>query len=170
MQLFKDNYSIEGVTTLHSFYGGTAAYFNSVAWVESSEWCVPLSLVYRRIMQLIKVPPSLFSCRDGRYAIFVAADITVYDVGALQSTGGAGAIAVLIGPNAPLLNVPRVRTTFAADVYGKRECNSRLKIELTIVCSLLPSQIGTSLIWPGSRVCCNAAAWPQYLRTLLSLQ
>lgn len=95
MQLFNaaGNYSIEGVTTLHAFYGGTAAFFNSVAWVESSEW-------------------------DGRLAIFVAADISIYDKGALQSTGSAGAVAVLIGPNAPLHVVPRVRTTYAADAYG----------------------------------------------------
>jgi len=56
------------------------------AWVESSEW-------------------------DGRYAIFVAADIAVYDAGAARPTGGVGAVACLVGPNAPLSLVPRTRTT-----------------------------------------------------------
>ena len=38
----------------------------------------------------------------GRYAIAVAADIAVYATGNARPTGGAGAVAMLIGPNAPL--------------------------------------------------------------------
>ena len=41
----------------------------------------------------------------------VAADIAVYATGNARPTGGAGAIAMLVGPNAPLLfergNIPR---------------------------------------------------------------
>ena len=33
----------------------------------------------------------------------VAADIAVYASGAARPTGGAGAVAMLIGPNAPLV-------------------------------------------------------------------
>lgn len=33
----------------------------------------------------------------------VAADIAVYAAGSARSTGGAGAVAMLIGPNAPLV-------------------------------------------------------------------
>jgi hydroxymethylglutaryl-CoA synthase len=57
------NTDMEGATVMNACYGGTAALFNSVAWVESAEW-------------------------DGRYAIFVAADIAVYDKGAARPTGG----------------------------------------------------------------------------------
>ena len=39
----------------------------------------------------------------GRLAIVVAADIAVYGKGPARCTGGAGAIAMLLGPNAPLV-------------------------------------------------------------------
>lgn len=39
----------------------------------------------------------------GRYAVVVAGDIAVYATGNARCTGGAGAIAMLIGPNAPLV-------------------------------------------------------------------
>lgn len=38
----------------------------------------------------------------GRYAVVVAGDIAVYATGGARPTGGAGAVAMLIGPNAPL--------------------------------------------------------------------
>ena len=38
----------------------------------------------------------------GRYALVVAADIAVYASGNARPTGGAGAVALLVGPNAPL--------------------------------------------------------------------
>ncbi|GCC20261.1 hypothetical protein chiPu_0018839 [Chiloscyllium punctatum] len=79
MQLFEEsgNTDIEGIDTTNACYGGTAALFNSVNWVESSSW-------------------------DGRYALVVAGDIAVYATGSARPTGGAGAIAMLVGPNAPL--------------------------------------------------------------------
>lgn len=39
----------------------------------------------------------------GRYAIVVTGDIAVYATGNARCTGGAGAIAMLIGPHAPLV-------------------------------------------------------------------
>ena len=39
----------------------------------------------------------------GRYALVVAADIAVYATGNARPTGGAGAVAMLVGPNAPLV-------------------------------------------------------------------
>ncbi len=39
----------------------------------------------------------------GRYAVVVAADIAVYASGNARPTGGAGAVAMLVGPNAPLV-------------------------------------------------------------------
>lgn len=47
-----------------------------------------------------------FSClrflSAGRYALVVAGDIAVYATGSARPTGGAGAVAMLIGPNAAL--------------------------------------------------------------------
>jgi len=94
MKLFEDagNHDIEGATVMNACYGGTAALFNSQAWVESSDW-------------------------DGRYALFVAADIAVYEAGPARPTGGCGAVAVLVGPEAPMRLVPKARSTHSVDVY-----------------------------------------------------
>ena len=39
----------------------------------------------------------------GRYALVVAADIAVYSAGNARPTGGAGAVCMLVGQNAPLI-------------------------------------------------------------------
>lgn len=90
--LGKDNTDIEGITNVNACYGGTAALFNSIAWVESSEW-------------------------DGRFALVVCGDIAVYDKGPARPTGGCGAIAMLIGPDAPLILEPGVRASHMMDIY-----------------------------------------------------
>lgn len=77
MSLFPDNSDIEGIDSKNACYGGTAALFNAVNWVESSSW-------------------------DGRYALVVAGDIAIYAEGGARPVGGAGAVAMLIGPDAPL--------------------------------------------------------------------
>ncbi|XP_029653500.1 hydroxymethylglutaryl-CoA synthase 1 [Octopus sinensis] len=94
MSLFEEsgNSSVEGVDTTNACYGGTAALINAVNWIESSSW-------------------------DGRYAVVVAGDIAVYASGNARSTGGAAAIAMLIGPNAPLILDQRVRATHMQHVY-----------------------------------------------------
>jgi hydroxymethylglutaryl-CoA synthase len=40
MQLFEEsgNYDVEGIDTTNACYGGTAALFNALAWIESSSW------------------------------------------------------------------------------------------------------------------------------------
>ena len=38
-----------------------------------------------------------------RYAVAVTGDIAIYASGPARPTGGAGAVAMLIGPNAPLV-------------------------------------------------------------------
>lgn len=47
------------------------------------------------------------SCTDilaaGRFALVVAGDIAVYASGPARPTGGAGAVAMLVGPNASLV-------------------------------------------------------------------
>lgn len=80
MKLFEEagNSDIEGVDNINACYGSTAAIFNAVNWIESSSW-------------------------DGRNAIVFAGDIAIYAEGSARPAGGAGACAILIGPNAPLV-------------------------------------------------------------------
>ena len=92
MDLFPGNTNIEGATVLNACYGGTAALLNAFLWVESDGW-------------------------DGRYAIVVAADIAAYARGGARPTSGAGAVAVLVGRDAPLSFNPRERATHAANVW-----------------------------------------------------
>ncbi|KAL1140119.1 hypothetical protein AAG570_000051 [Ranatra chinensis] len=94
MQLFEEsgNFDVEGIDTTNACYGGTAAFTNALSWVESSAW-------------------------DGRYAVVLAADIAIYAKGNARPTGGAGAVAMLIGPNAPLVIERGLRSTFMRHAY-----------------------------------------------------
>lgn len=94
MQLFQGsgNTNIEGVDTVNACYGGTNALFNAINWVESSAW-------------------------DGRNAIVVAGDIALYSKGNARPTGGAGCVAMLIGPDAPLSFEPGMRGTYMQHAY-----------------------------------------------------
>lgn len=92
MPLFGENTDIEGITSVNACYGGSAALFNSVAWVESSNY-------------------------DGRYAIVVCADIAVYAKGNARPTGGCAAIAMLIGPNSPFVLEPGLRGSHFLSIY-----------------------------------------------------
>jgi len=54
--------------------------------------------------RFLPVPDSYFCVFfAGRYALVVAGDIAVYATGNARPTGGAGAVAMLVGPNAPLI-------------------------------------------------------------------
>ena len=92
MDLFPGNTDIEGATIVNACYGGTAALINAFHWVESDGW-------------------------DGRYAVVVAADIAAYARGPARPTCGAGAVAVLVGRDAPLSFNPRERATHAANTW-----------------------------------------------------
>ena len=92
MQLFGDNTNIEGVDTVNACYGGTNALFNAINWVESSAW-------------------------DGRNAIVVAGDIALYKKGAARPTGGAGCVAMLVGPDAPIVFEPGLRGSYITHAY-----------------------------------------------------
>lgn len=94
MQLFEPhgNTNIEGVDTVNACYGGTNAIFNSINWVESSAW-------------------------DGRDAIVVCGDIALYAKGNARPTGGAGCVAMLIGPDAPIVFEPGLRGTHISHAY-----------------------------------------------------
>jgi hydroxymethylglutaryl-CoA synthase len=94
MQLFEKsgNLNVEGVDTVNACYGGTNAVFNAINWIESSAW-------------------------DGRNAIVVAGDIALYKKGNARPTGGVGCVAMLIGPDAPLVFEPGLRGTYITHAY-----------------------------------------------------
>lgn len=94
MQLFEEsgNYNVEGVDTVNACYGGTNALFNSVNWIESSGW-------------------------DGRDAVVVAGDIALYKKGNARPTGGAGCVAMLIGPDAPIVIDAGLRGSYIRHAY-----------------------------------------------------
>ena len=83
---------------MNACYGGTNALFNSINWVESSAW-------------------------DGRDAIVCAGDIALYEKGPARPTGGAGCVAMLIGPNAPLAFEPGLRGTYMQHAYDFYKAN-----------------------------------------------
>lgn len=83
---------MEGADTVNACYGGTNALFNAINWIESRSW-------------------------DGRDAIVVACDIAIYKDAAAKPTGGAGSVAILVGPDAPIVSVPALRGTYMAHAY-----------------------------------------------------
>ncbi|KAL1869124.1 hypothetical protein Daus18300_005660 [Diaporthe australafricana] len=93
-QLFEPagNTRLEGVDTVNACYGGTSALFNAVNWVESRSW-------------------------DGRDAIVVASDIALYREASSRPTGGAGCVAMLVGPGAVLTLEPALKGTFMTHAY-----------------------------------------------------
>nr|GEU44711.1 3-hydroxy-3-methylglutaryl-CoA synthase [Tanacetum cinerariifolium] len=94
MDIFENagNTNIEGVDSTNACYGGTATLFNCVNWVESSSW-------------------------DGRYGLVVSTDRAVYADGPARPTRGAGGIAMLIGPNAPIAFESKFRASHMSHVY-----------------------------------------------------
>lgn len=80
-----------GATSINACYGATNALINTLNWVTSPFW-------------------------DGRYGIVVAADIAVYEDGPARCTGGAGAVAILIGPNGKIV-FNKERSTYIDNVY-----------------------------------------------------
>jgi hydroxymethylglutaryl-CoA synthase len=79
MSLFEQsgNFEVEGIDSTNACYAGTNALFNTIAWCESC---------------------TLF---DGRFGLVVCGDIAVYPRGPARATGGAGAVALLIGRAQP---------------------------------------------------------------------
>ena len=94
MQLFEKsgNFNVEGVDTVNACYGGTNAVFNSINWLESSAW-------------------------DGRDAVVVTGDIALYKKGNARPTGGAGCVALLIGPDAPVVFDAGLRGSYITHAY-----------------------------------------------------
>jgi hydroxymethylglutaryl-CoA synthase len=101
---------------VNACYGGTNALFNAINWVESRSW-------------------------DGRDAIVVASDIAIYKQSAARPTGGAGCVALLVGPDAPIVSVPGLRGTYMTHAYDfyKPEMHSEYPFvdgKLSISCYL----------------------------------
>ena len=118
MRLFEEsgNTDVEGVDNVNACFGGTAALFNAINWIESSYW-------------------------DGRFACVVMGDIAVYEKGNARPTGGAGAVALLVGPNAPLVFERGLRSTHISHAYDfyKPVMDSEYPIvdgKLSVVCYL----------------------------------
>lgn len=84
---------VGGSDHLSACYGGTAALFAAISWMQSALW-------------------------DGRLAVVITTDIAIYAEGPARPTGGAGAIAMLIGPDAPIhIDISRRPEFFSQDIY-----------------------------------------------------
>uniref|UniRef100_A0A1I7YRB2 Hydroxymethylglutaryl-CoA synthase n=1 Tax=Steinernema glaseri TaxID=37863 RepID=A0A1I7YRB2_9BILA len=79
MDLFKEsgNFDVGGVDVKNACYGGTAALEACINWVRTNDF-------------------------KNKKAIAVMSDVAVYEEGNARPTGGAGAIAILVGPEAPI--------------------------------------------------------------------
>lgn len=87
-----DATDVEGCDCVHACYGGTVAVQNAINWVESRSW-------------------------DGRYAVVIMSDVAVYARGPARPTSGAGAVALLIGPDAPLAFERGLSATYMTNAY-----------------------------------------------------
>ena len=107
MRLFAPfkNFNIEGVDNINACYGLTCAIFNCIEWLKSED------------------------CHD-RYAIAVGSDIATYHEKNARPTGGAGAIALLLTKNAPIIIDTGTRSSFMNDEYDfyKPNMNSEYPI------------------------------------------
>ncbi|CAE6457158.1 unnamed protein product [Rhizoctonia solani] len=103
MDLFAEsgNFDIEGIDSKNACYGSTAALFNAINWIESRSW---------------DGRNAISRSWDGRNAIVFAGDIAIYAEGGARPVGGAGACAMLIGPNAPVVFEP-IHGTHMANTY-----------------------------------------------------
>ncbi|KAL3117194.1 hypothetical protein niasHT_007597 [Heterodera trifolii] len=95
MDLFADsgNMDLEGADEKNACFGGTQALFHAVDWMYANY------------------------ATEKRLAIVVCADVAVYSAGPARCTGGAGAVAFLIGPNAPIALERGLRACHSQNVY-----------------------------------------------------
>ena len=68
----------------------------------------------------------------GRWGIVVSADIAIYPKGAARPTGGIGSVAMLIGPDAPLV-IEDVRSTCADHAYDFYKPNPSILFIFNII-------------------------------------
>jgi hypothetical protein len=51
-----DNTNVEGVSSTNACYGGTAAFLNSVAWVQSEDWDGRYAVVRHKMLIFLLLP------------------------------------------------------------------------------------------------------------------
>jgi hydroxymethylglutaryl-CoA synthase len=101
------NIDIEGADVKNACFGGTQALFNAIDWLYSN-YEFEGHFFQLRLCEINKL---------GRMAIAVCADVAVYDRGPARCTGGAGAIAFLLGPHAPLVFDRGLRACDSNNIY-----------------------------------------------------
>ena len=69
------------------------------------------SIGFNQPLMMVRISHLWLILNLGRYGIMLATDVAVYSKGNARPTGGCGAIAMLIGPNAPIV-FEDVRSTF----------------------------------------------------------
>lgn len=99
MDLFPENPHLEGADIKNACYGGTQALFNCVDWVYAN---YEFERIYFSILDLFLE----------KMAIAVCADIAIYSKKNERPTGGAGAVAFLVGPDAPIILERGLRSSF----------------------------------------------------------
>ncbi|KAM0686795.1 Hydroxymethylglutaryl-CoA synthase [Conglomerata obtusa] len=92
LSLFEGNTTIMGVDSINACYGGTNALFNAIFWMDSNYW-------------------------DGRYAIVVATDYSIYQEEAAVPTTGAGAVAILLGKDPVFIIKPDSLSHYFANEF-----------------------------------------------------
>ena len=132
MQLFEPSGAtdIEGVDSTNACYGGTAALFNAISWVESSAWDGRLAIVVAADNAVYakgnakfsnvnvsnyRISRNIFSFFFQSYQYVITNILKI--AGSARPTGGAGAIAMVIGPNAPLVLDRGLRSSCMRHAY-----------------------------------------------------
>ena len=132
MDIFANsNCDIEGVTVSNACYGGTSALLNAFNWLYSSYY-------------------------DGRYAIVICGDIAVYSKGPARPTGGAGAIAILLGKGGSIILDP-IKASSMKNVYDFYKPNPAL--EYPVVDGHFSLQCYLEALWDCIRVYKQKGGW-----------
>ena len=93
MSLFEEHgvFDVQGTDTYNACYGGTNALFNAINWVTGNSW-------------------------NGKYAVVICSNAAVHPDPAHLSEIGASAVAMLIGPGAPMVIEPH-KSTFIKNAW-----------------------------------------------------
>jgi hydroxymethylglutaryl-CoA synthase len=122
------NTDIEGVDSSNACYGGTAALLNCVNWVESNSWdgryglvvCTDSAVCHPSFSLILSYLSWSFLSQLEHWAHWLPSCywiVQVYAEGPARPTGGAAAIAMLIGPNAPIAFESKYKASHMAHVY-----------------------------------------------------
>ncbi|QHN82106.1 Cysteine-rich receptor-like protein kinase [Arachis hypogaea] len=90
----------------------------------------------------------LFSSWDGRYGFVVCTDSAVYGEGPARPTGGAAAIAMLVGPDAPIAFESKLRASHmshAYDFYKPNLTSTLIVIVVAVVSAVIVLVVGIAI-------------------------